>query len=466
MTLLDHKKLGKLIVASRNGDEKAFQEFYSHTAPVQYYQILQMVKNPTEAHDALQETYFLLYQNLNEIRNPSAVVAYLNKLSYYTCKNLARVTANREMRQVKLEDVGELSSPNNDPQEVVIKSDESNRIRETILGLPKEEKLVLTMRYLQKLTLRQTAEAMGISYAKVQRLQKAAKEHLRRVLEEKGLMAALPFAHIISGELEAMMPRLLENGEGKELADVWKLMKSSEDSGGLQMSEKNGSPSKEQASNGNGSSSRMGNQASTSPIPKPPAPGLTPMLIKGALIAVGIGAAGSVVMKQTVPAPVIEQVELPKQFAKKPAAVTVRIKSRQSISECRLSDGQRAFAGHNEGNGVYSFSVGGNGRYRLFVKNTGGKTAERMIDVTCFDEEYPTVTSFETRDGKFFVRLSDVGSGIDYNSIYYTTPAGEKVLPTAADPATGNVVFFAGAGANVLHFADVSGNECETDMEY
>ena len=430
MKLLDHKKLGKLILDSRNGDHDAFQEFYNNTAPVQYYQILQMVKNPAEASDALQETYLLLYKNLNQIREPSTVIAYLNKLSYYTCKNLIRVTANREHRQANLEDASHLSVPEADPQEVILKSDDSSRIRKAIMELPADEKLVLTMRYLQKLTLRETAAAMGISYAKVQRLQKAAKEHLRNVLNKKGLLILLPIAPELTKELGGMVP---DPGNIPEL-------------------------------------SQTTDTATLKPAPKiavsPPSPALTSILAKGALIAAGAGITGSIVTSQVISAPIVKEVEQPEQYAEAPSTLTVRTSSTRAVTDCRLSKGQTSWDGDPVGNGVYTFAISENGSYTLYLENTGGKISKKKINVTCFDEKYPEVTSFKIEKGKFIVNFHDGESGMDYDTLYYTSRDGKRIMPEKIDPASGLAVFPAQKGRNILHYSDLAGNECESDLEY
>lgn len=430
MKLLDHKKLGKLILASRDGDHNAFQEFYNNTAPVQYYQILQMVKNPTEASDALQETYLLLYKNLHQIREPSTVIAYLNKLSYYTCKNLIRVTANREHRQANLEDASHLSVPEADPQEVILKSDDSSRIRKAIMELPADEKLVLTMRYLQKLTLRETAAAMGISYAKVQRLQKAAKEHLRNVLNKKGLLILLPIAPELTKELGGMVPNPGNLPELFQAADTTAI-----------------------------------NNAPKIAV-SPPSPALTAILAKGALFTAGVGITGSIAASRVVSAPVVKAVELPEQYAEAPSTLTVRTSGSQAVTECRLSKGQTSWEGEPLGNGVYTIPVAENGSYILYLENTGGKVSKKNVDVTCFDEEYPAVTSLKIENEKFLVNFHDGESGMNYDTLYYTSQNGEKVMPERIVPASGLAVFPAQKGRNILHYSDLAGNECESDMEY
>lgn len=428
MKLLDHKKLGKLILASRDGDHNAFQEFYNNTAPVQYYQILQMVKDPAEACDALQETYLLLYQNLNQIREPSTIVAYLNKLSYYTCKNLIRVTSNREHRQANLEDASRISIPGADPQEVVLKSDDSSRIRKAIMELPTDEKLVLTMRYLQKLTLRETAASMGISYAKVQRLQKAAKEHLKQVLNKKGLLILLPIAPGLTKELGSMIQA---PGNLPELSHSTDTVNHVPE---ITMS--------------------------------PPSPALTSILSKGALIAAGVGITGSIVTSQVISAPIVKEVEQPEQYAEAPSTLTVRTSSTRAVTDCRLSKGQTSWDGDPMGNGVYTFAISENGSYTLYLENTGGKISKKKINVTCFDEKYPEITSFKIEKGKFIVNFHDGESGMDYDTLYYTSRDGKRIMPEKIDPASGLAVFPAQKGRNILHYSDLASNECESDLEY
>ena len=426
MTLLEHKKLGKLIQECRSGDEQAFQKFYEHTAQVQYYQIRQMVKNSTDAMDALQETYLLLFKNIHNIKNPSTIVAYLNTLSYHVCQNHFRVTNRRERRISNLEAMEDIPSENADPQEVILQADKSNQIQEAILSLSEQERLVITMRYLQKMTLKETADALKLSYAKVRRLQQSAKENLKELLNLKGISALLPIFPNAAKELGHMI--------------------------------------KEQISVPRFSSDRI-NQTGLS-APSAPCPSFTSFALKGAAaVAVpGVLICGSIAANS--PAPEIISINVPASYAGRPAVVSVTSKSSLPIASCILKNDKASLSGEAGTGNQYSFEISRNGSYTLILKNTAGKTASKKIRIDCFDAIYPTAKSVRLKGKTFIVKFHDGESGIDEQSIYYDTSSGEKIYPKSFDRQTMTAVFRAVKGSHTLHFSDRSGNKSSALLKF
>lgn len=434
MTLLDHKKLGKLILASRDGDTKAFQKFYEHTAPVQYYQILQMVENPNDASDVLQETYMLLYQNMSKLRDPSSVVAYLNKLSYYICKNQSRSTIRRERRISKLEDAESVFNSEGDPQEVFLRTDHSSQVRKAILELQPQERLVLTMRYLQKMTLQETADAMELSYAKVRRLQHSAKEHLKDILGRKGLYALLPVLPGFAKELGSMI-------EAQSALPV--------------LAPPAGTSAAPETSG-----------ASSTAVPSPNSVSFLQILAKGALITISAGAVVGGAAGLVSSPPEIRDIKLPEKYADAPALLTIQVGSTLTLTECYLQKEGRTYSGQAKGNGRYEFSLSENGSYTLHLKNKSGKTAEKTVAVDSFDETYPVAQSLLIQGGQFIVSFSDGESGIDEESIYYITTEGQMVYPERMDAQTLTAFFPIEKGENTLYFSDKAGNQSNAVLKY
>lgn len=128
MIFLEHKELGALVERARKGDEDAFRELYEHTARVQYHQLRQLVPDADEAQDALQDTYLLLYQNLDKINPPGCLVAYLNRLTYYVGKNAKKRSMRFHNRMINLDEIGELRETSDPPLKKVEEEEETQTI--------------------------------------------------------------------------------------------------------------------------------------------------------------------------------------------------------------------------------------------------------------------------------------------------------------------------------------------------
>lgn len=424
MAILNHHKLGNLIKKSLNGDEQAFQRFYECTAKYQYYRILQMIGNPSDANDALQETYLLLYQRLNRIGDPASAVAYLNKLAYHVCLNQSRVTNRRERRISGLDILDELPDRKDDPQELLLNADSSNEIQQAIQELPAQERLVLVLRYVQKLTLKETADIMNVSFSKVRRLQQSAKELLKEDLDRKGLFALIPILPTVGRSMAQMIEKQITVPA---------------------------------FSNG----SFHGH-----PAAHPPSAHFSSVLAKSALAAAGTGILVSGAVNFTSSPPSIQNVQLPSAYVSDTAFLSVTASGQVPVASCELRYKGETIAGEVRPGNSYVFPLKENGSYTIIAKNNSGKSTEKEVQVNCFDETYPKAEDAQLRDGRFLVKLYDGESGIDEKSVYYLTSAGEKIFPDRIDTGTMTVSFTAKKGENTLYFSDKAGNESEALLNY
>lgn len=188
MKPLKHKQLAMLLLEARKGNMDAFNAIYQHTAHVQYLQIRQIVSDPKEAEDALQETYLVFYRHMDKINPPTALVAYLNRLSYYISKNMQRSTNRRLMRMTNMDTIdtyfpGGMPSPAKEVEKQAVTAS----VRNSLSCLDERERLVLIMHYYQQLSIKQIAQSLDLSLATVKRIHKSAKENLRLLLTKEGI---------------------------------------------------------------------------------------------------------------------------------------------------------------------------------------------------------------------------------------------------------------------------------------
>lgn len=184
----DFKQLAKLLERANEGDEQAFQEIYHETFRPQLYYLQTVMDVPEEAADALQEVYFLLYQNMHKIDPPTILVAYLNRLSYYVGKNYVKVQRRRISRRAGLEWLEDMEETK--AQELLQgleRRETDQAVRKAIGKLAEDEQAVIFMRYYQGLKHQEVALSLDITVARSKRLQQLAHKHLRELLKKEGI---------------------------------------------------------------------------------------------------------------------------------------------------------------------------------------------------------------------------------------------------------------------------------------
>lgn len=183
----DYVKLDLLVHQAQKGNMEAFNEIYRMTYQAQYCNVLSLVKDAQEAQDVLQEAYLLLYQHMDRIHPPSAIIAYLNKLCFFVSKNRLKSESRRRYRQVEIENIEALPGEECDPVEKVLLEERAEQVRKAVNRLKPRDQLYVNMRYGQGMKLKNIAFAMDLSLPTVKRISKSVKEELRGYLEEQGL---------------------------------------------------------------------------------------------------------------------------------------------------------------------------------------------------------------------------------------------------------------------------------------
>lgn len=437
MIFLEHKELGALVERARKGDEDAFRELYEHTARVQYHQLRQLVPDADEAQDALQDTYLLLYQNLDKINPPGCLVAYLNRLTYYVGKNAKKRSMRFHNRMINLDEVGELRETSDPPLKKVEEEEETQTIRKIIEELPEQERVLLVMRYYQRQTMQQIAYSMGISLTTAKRLHRSAKSRVKLRLERLGYHSAfgvVPIAPVVKTLKEE-----LKNTTAPALKDT----------------------------SGPGLSVEIpANVTHVSP-PSVISSGISALATaKTSLVAAVIGV-GAITMVSYISKPIIKDVDLPEKYVSAPATLTVTIKENQSVEQARLEGSPGiSIPGSVTNDKTLRFLVPANGNYRLIVTSSSGERASQNIHIDCIDDEQPAILSVRRKGDFTEIRLKEEKSGIDADSLYCETGDGTLTLPTAYEERTGTVRFLLPTEDNTLHFSDNAGNSGQAELIY
>jgi RNA polymerase sigma-70 factor (ECF subfamily) len=161
------------------GDDSEYREFVAIVeahGPALLALLRRLCRNEQDADDAFQETAMRVWKNLSSrpaLRSPRG---WLLTIGY-------RVFLDQKQR-VKLHEVM-ADAPDflrDPPPDHAIRNEESNRVRAALERLAEPIRQVLTLHYIGGLSLRQTAETMGVSEGTVKSRLNAGLNQIRRIL--------------------------------------------------------------------------------------------------------------------------------------------------------------------------------------------------------------------------------------------------------------------------------------------
>jgi RNA polymerase sigma-70 factor, ECF subfamily len=171
-----------LIARARRGDEDAFRLIFErYTRPIISF-IFYMVNQNELAEELAQETFVRAYKSLHSLRDEAKLSTWL----FGIAKNIARESIrdrHRERGQLELTDrtVMNLRAPDSPAGELLDK-ELSNFVRDALLQLDEDKRLVFTLKVYQQRSYDEIAEITGFSIPKIRNDLHRARAEMRRRL--------------------------------------------------------------------------------------------------------------------------------------------------------------------------------------------------------------------------------------------------------------------------------------------
>ena len=129
----------------------------------------------SRAEDAAQETFFKAYRALDSFRGECDEKTWLMRIAINTCRDMRRSRWTRHVdRRVTPEMLPEASAPFDERDE---------ELTLALMRLPPKQREAVLLRYYQRMSLAQTAQAMGVTVSTVSRQLGRALRSLRGILE-------------------------------------------------------------------------------------------------------------------------------------------------------------------------------------------------------------------------------------------------------------------------------------------
>lgn len=156
---------------------------YAITYDRQYNYAKNYLSDPDEAWDAVQEVYILALRNLDTLRDPLCINAWLTQINSRICYDMLekrRRYATVDYR-LELERADEELNPENQMLHV---ADEEQLYR-LIDRLPEKQKQAVKLKCVRQMSLQQVADTMECSISSVTRYLKRARANLEQMLRKE-----------------------------------------------------------------------------------------------------------------------------------------------------------------------------------------------------------------------------------------------------------------------------------------
>lgn len=172
-------RIAALVDLACDGDPEAFGQLYDHYLPGLYRFVLSRVRSRALAEDLTSETFTRALRSIGKFHwQGTEFGAWLTTIA----RNLIadHFKCSRSRLEIVAEEVPERRAVEDGPEDEVLDAVMSDRLMVAVRTLPAEQRDCLLMRFVQELSIAQTAEALGRSEGAVKQLQLRAVRRLAR----------------------------------------------------------------------------------------------------------------------------------------------------------------------------------------------------------------------------------------------------------------------------------------------
>ncbi|MDO9455474.1 sigma-70 family RNA polymerase sigma factor [Nocardioides sp.] len=179
----DRARLIALVELARGGDADAFGLLYDHYQSSVYRFLFYRTRSAPLAEDLTSETFFRALRNMTSFRwQGKDFGAWLMTIA----RNLAtdHFKAGRTRLEMTTEDMGAHDDATEGPESLVLAGLTNEMLLEALTQLPDEQRDCLVMRFLQGMSIAETAAVLGRSDGAIKQLQLRGVRNLAKLMPE------------------------------------------------------------------------------------------------------------------------------------------------------------------------------------------------------------------------------------------------------------------------------------------
>lgn len=145
-----------------NGDTNAFGFLVNRYKHMVFTLAMKMIKNTEEAEEISQDVFLKAYHALDKFKGEAKFSTWIYKITYFRSLDYIK-KQKRRLRTSSIDDEVEYHLPSVDNTLAELEVDERKKtIRKAIGNLPENDALVITLHYLEELSLKEISDIMDL----------------------------------------------------------------------------------------------------------------------------------------------------------------------------------------------------------------------------------------------------------------------------------------------------------------
>ncbi|MGG0716650.1 RNA polymerase sigma factor SigX [Robertmurraya massiliosenegalensis] len=167
--------------------DSVFDELYSKYHHDVFQFIFYMVKNREQAEDLVQEVYIRVLKSYDRFEGKSSEKTWLFSIARNVAIDHFRKQKGWRQKIAEKFDwsTGQIKDESPIPEEIALQNEEISLIYQCLEHCTVDQRMVIILRYIQELTIIETAQALGWTESKVKTTQHRALKVLKKEMEEK-----------------------------------------------------------------------------------------------------------------------------------------------------------------------------------------------------------------------------------------------------------------------------------------
>ncbi len=159
----------KAVELARKGDNEGITFLYQETYQKSYYVALKYMKNEQSAEDVLQDAYIRAFKNLHQLQDANKFESWFRMIVANQAKNELVKNKPDLFSEEDMEAVLDNGTPfesdrvKNIPELAVDQKETSRLIQEMMAELSDEQRICITMFYVEEMSVKEIAEALDVS---------------------------------------------------------------------------------------------------------------------------------------------------------------------------------------------------------------------------------------------------------------------------------------------------------------
>ena len=175
----------KLLARCLDGDEYAIEQMVNTYQAGVYRLAYSILNDPTEAEDAVQETFLAALRALDSFQEKATFSTWLYSITINLCRTRLQRRQTRTHLAEMLQNLWHWHQAEHpSPEQTAIQSETDNELWQAIRSMDEKQRLPVILRYYHELPVAEIAALLHIPEGTVHSRLNKARAHLRAMLKE------------------------------------------------------------------------------------------------------------------------------------------------------------------------------------------------------------------------------------------------------------------------------------------